>query len=37
MAGPTRPALEMLRQIGTVDRIPEFIAKAKDKNDPASA
>lgn len=24
----------MLRQIGTVDRIPEFIARAKDKNDP---
>jgi citrate synthase len=24
----------MLREIGTVDRIPEFIARAKDKNDP---
>ena len=24
----------MLERIGTVDRIPEFIAKAKDKNDP---
>ena len=24
--------LEMLREIGTVDRIPEYIAKAKDKN-----
>jgi citrate synthase len=24
----------MLAEIGTVDRIPEFIAKAKDKNDP---
>ena len=24
----------MLREIGTVDRIPQFIARAKDKNDP---
>jgi len=24
----------MLHEIGTVDRIPEFIARAKDKNDP---
>jgi len=24
----------MLREIGTVDRIPEYIARAKDKNDP---
>eukprot|EP01036_Dinobryon_divergens_P000337 gene337-411_t len=24
----------MLREIGTPDRIPEFVAKAKDKNDP---
>ena len=24
----------MLREIGTVDRIPEFIARAKDKSDP---
>jgi citrate synthase len=24
----------MLTEIGTVDRIPEFIARAKDKNDP---
>jgi citrate synthase len=24
----------MLREIGSVDRIPEFIARAKDKNDP---
>lgn len=24
----------MLREIGTVDRIPEFIARAKDKDDP---
>jgi len=26
--------LQMLAQIGSKDRIPEFIAKAKDKNDP---
>ncbi|MGR3365545.1 MAG: citrate/2-methylcitrate synthase, partial [Maritimibacter harenae] len=26
--------LEMLKEIGTVDRIPEFIARAKDKDDP---
>ena len=26
--------LEMLKEIGSVDRIPEFIARAKDKNDP---
>ena len=26
--------LDMLREIGTVDRIPQFIARAKDKNDP---
>ena len=26
--------LEMLKEIGTVDKIPEFIARAKDKNDP---
>ena len=32
--GANQACLEMLRQIGTVDRIPEFIAKAKDKNDP---
>ena len=30
--GANQAALEMLREIGTVDRIPEFIAKAKDKN-----
>jgi citrate synthase len=24
----------MLEEIGSVDRIPEYIAKAKDKNDP---
>src|SRR5690606_6669440 len=27
-------ALNMLAEIGTVDRIPEFIERAKDKNDP---
>ncbi len=32
--GANEAALEMLAQIGTVDRIPEYIAKAKDKNDP---
>ena len=30
--GANQAALEMLQEIGTVDRIPEFIAKAKDKN-----
>jgi citrate synthase len=32
--GANQASLEMLREIGTVDRIPEFIARAKDKNDP---
>ena len=32
--GANQAALEMLEEIGTVDRIPEYIAKAKDKNDP---
>jgi citrate synthase len=32
--GANEACLQMLRQIGTPDRIPEFIAKAKDKNDP---
>ncbi|WP_372603309.1 citrate synthase [Actibacterium sp.] len=32
--GANQACLEMLRTIGTVDRIPEFIARAKDKNDP---
>ena len=32
--GANEAALDMLREIGTVDRIPEFIARAKDKNDP---
>ncbi len=30
--GANQACLEMLREIGTVDRIPEFIEKAKDKN-----
>ncbi|MCC6517445.1 MAG: citrate synthase [Tabrizicola sp.] len=30
--GANQACLEMLKEIGTVDRIPEFIAKAKDKN-----
>jgi citrate synthase len=32
--GANQACLEMLQEIGTVDRIPEFIARAKDKNDP---
>ena len=32
--GANEAALKMLQEIGTVDRIPEYIAKAKDKNDP---
>jgi citrate synthase len=32
--GANQACLEMLREIGTVDHIPEYIAKAKDKNDP---
>ena len=31
--GANEAALKMLGEIGTVDRIPEFIARAKDKND----
>src|SRR5262247_3423953 len=31
--GANEAALNMLREIGTVDRIPEFIKRAKDKND----
>jgi len=30
--GANEAALNMLKQIGTPDRIPEFVAKAKDKN-----
>ncbi len=32
--GANEACLNMLEQIGTVDRIPEFIEKAKNKNDP---
>ena len=32
--GANQACLEMLREIGTVDRIPEFIKRAKDKDDP---
>jgi len=32
--GANEAALNMLREIGTVDRIPEYIARAKDKSDP---
>jgi citrate synthase len=31
--GANEAALEMLQEIGTVDRIPEFIKRAKDKDD----
>ncbi len=32
--GANEAALTMLQEIGTVDRIPEYIARAKDKSDP---
>jgi citrate synthase len=32
--GANQACLEMLREIGTPDRIPEYIARAKDKDDP---
>jgi citrate synthase len=32
--GANEAALKMLMEIGTVDRIPEFIKRAKDKDDP---
>ena len=32
--GANQACLEMLKEIGTVDRIPEFIARAKDRDDP---
>jgi citrate synthase len=32
--GANEAVLDMLGEIGTVDRIPKFIARAKDKNDP---
>jgi citrate synthase len=31
--GANEAALKMLEEIGTADRIPEFVARAKDKND----
>lgn len=32
--GANEAALSMLAEIGSVDKIPEFVARAKDKNDP---
>ncbi|WP_084862220.1 citrate synthase [Salibaculum halophilum] len=32
--GANQACLEMLKEIGTPDQIPEYIARAKDKNDP---
>ena len=32
--GANEACLNMLQEIGTVDRIPEFVGRAKDKNDP---
>jgi citrate synthase len=32
--GANQACLEMLREIGTPDRIPEYVARAKDKDDP---
>jgi citrate synthase len=32
--GANEAALNMLQEIGTKDRIPEFVTRAKDKNDP---
>ena len=32
--GANQACLEMLREIGTVDRIPDYIARAKDHDDP---
>ncbi len=32
--GANQACLEMLREIGSVDRIPDYIARAKDKDDP---
>lgn len=32
--GANEAVLNMLKEIGSVDRIPEFIARAKDRNDP---
>lgn len=32
--GASEAVINMLKEIGTIDRIPEYIAKAEDKNDP---
>ncbi len=32
--GANQEVIEMLQEIGSIDRIPEFIERAKDKNDP---
>lgn len=32
--GANEACLKMLKEIGSVDRIPEFVARAKDRNDP---
>ena len=32
--GANEAALKMLQEIGTVDRVPEYVKKAKDKSDP---
>ncbi|MBF0785441.1 citrate synthase [Muribacter muris] len=32
--GANEACIKMLQEIGSVDRIPEFVARAKDKNDP---
>ncbi|KPN63277.1 citrate synthase [Aliiroseovarius crassostreae] len=32
--GANQACLEMLREIGSVENIPEYVARAKDKNDP---
>jgi citrate synthase len=34
MAAPTKQRSTCCREIGSVDNIPEFVARAKDKNDP---
>ena len=32
--GANEACIRMLREIGSKERIPEFLARAKDKNDP---
>ena len=32
--GANEAALKMLKEIGTIDRVPEYVKRAKDKNDP---